>query len=167
MVSQGKKLVGMMRGVNPLKIFLLDKRAVEISPGLEGWMRYWWGYNLKKMRPIDWFEVHRYDLLWETEPAAAETVIELLLESHLQHPYRFHLIVISCLMTLFWRKNMGKEADLLLMCLWTPTFGIWSNMNLRSLHCYSLLSISVNGEGHGQLREASGHQGRQGICVHS
>ena len=46
-----------MREVNPLKFFPVDEGAVEGSPGLEGWLRYWWGYNLNKMWRSDWFEV--------------------------------------------------------------------------------------------------------------
>ena len=40
-------------------------------------------------------------------------------------------------------------------------------MNLWSLHCYSLLSLSGIGKGLGQLGEARGNQGRQGLCTQS
>ena len=65
------------------------------------------------MRPSDWFEVQGDNVLWEPAPAAAETVIDLLLETCLWYPYWFHLIVITRLMTFLWRKQMGKGNDLL------------------------------------------------------
>ena len=66
-----------MRGVNPLKHVLLDEGVVEIPPELEEWLRYWWGYSIKKMRPNDWFEVEGDNLFCTPAPATAETVIEL------------------------------------------------------------------------------------------
>ena len=83
-----------MRGVNPLKHVLLDEGVVEIPPELEEWLRYWWGYSIKKMRPNDWFEVEGDNLFCTPAPATAETVIELLLENRLQHLYLYHTIVV-------------------------------------------------------------------------
>ena len=67
-----------MRGVNPLK-FSLDERGLEISLELEEWLRSWWGDSPNKMQPSGWFEVEGGNFLWAPEPAAAETIIELLL----------------------------------------------------------------------------------------
>ena len=54
----GRNNLGVMtRGINPLQFVPVDEGAVEISPGLKGWLISWWGENLKKMRPYDWFEV--------------------------------------------------------------------------------------------------------------
>ena len=92
----------MMRGVNPLKFFELEE-----------WLRSWGGDSLKKMRPSYWFEVEGNNLLWAPALASAETVMELLLENCIQHPYQSHMILLPCLMTFFCRKQMGKEADLL------------------------------------------------------
>ena len=100
-----------MRGVNPLKYFPLDEGVVEIPPKLEEWLRYWWGYSIKKMRPNDWFGVEGDNLFCTPAPATAETVIELLLENRLQHLYLYHTIVVPRLMIFLLRKHTGKEAD--------------------------------------------------------
>ena len=56
-IARGNSLVLVMRVVNSLKFVLVDEGAVEISPGLEGWIRSWCVDNLNKMRPSDLFEV--------------------------------------------------------------------------------------------------------------
>ena len=45
-------LLGMMRGVNHLRFFLLDTGAVGISMGLEPWIRSLWGNRLVRMRQV-------------------------------------------------------------------------------------------------------------------
>ena len=112
-LSRGKKLGGMMRGVKPLKPVPVDVGAVEILRGLEECLRSWWGANIKKIQPSYWFEVKEDILLLETTPDVAETVIKLFLEACLQHPYRYHLIVVHLLMEFLWRKRIGKETYLL------------------------------------------------------
>ena len=67
---------------------------MEIFSGLEAWMRSCWGMNLKEIQSKYWFEVQGDNVLWFLAPAAAETVIELLLEDLIQHPYRSDLIVV-------------------------------------------------------------------------
>ena len=56
-ISRGNNLGGTMRGINSLKLVLVYEGAVEISPELEEWLRYWWVDSLKKICQIDWFEV--------------------------------------------------------------------------------------------------------------
>ena len=122
-LSIGNNLLGMTRRVNLLKIVPVDVGAVEILPGLEAWLRSWWGANLKNIQTSGWFEVQGDNFLWAPAPATTETVIELLLESHLQHIYRSHLIVVPRLMSFLWRKQIGKEAGLLFTLLVGIPFG--------------------------------------------
>ena len=51
--------------------------------------------------------------MWAPAPSPAETVIEILLETNVQHLYRSHLILIHRLLEFLWKFHMGKEADLL------------------------------------------------------
>ena len=52
-LSRENNFVGMMRGVNPLQFFLLDKVAVARSEKLELWIRTWWGDNLNSLSSKD------------------------------------------------------------------------------------------------------------------
>ena len=45
--------------------------------------------------------------------AAAEIALEPFLESRIQRPYKSHFMVVTQLMIFSWRKQMGKEVDLL------------------------------------------------------
>ena len=66
------------------------------------------GDILKKILQSDWFDVEGYNFLRALAPAAAETVMELLLETCLRYPYWSHVIAVHCLMIFLWRKQMGK-----------------------------------------------------------
>ena len=52
----GNNLVVIIRGLNHLQIFLLDQGSVEISTGVEPWLRSWWLKILTSMIPIDRFK---------------------------------------------------------------------------------------------------------------
>ena len=57
---------------------------------------------------------HKEDiLLWAPTPAAADTLLELLLESWIQQTYTTNLMVVPSLMIFLRIKQMGKEVDLL------------------------------------------------------
>ena len=62
-----------------------------------------------------WFdEEQRVDnLLWNPSPASMENDLDLLLEAWIKRPYKTHIVVMYRLMTLLWRRQNGKEADLL------------------------------------------------------
>ena len=57
-----------MRGLNPVKIVLVDEGEVERPQKLEEWLRSWWVDSIKKMRRGDWFKVEGDNLLWATSP---------------------------------------------------------------------------------------------------
>ena len=51
--------------------------------------------------------------LWVVAPAVMETALELFGHDRLAHPQWPHVFVIPHLMTYMWRKNSGKDADVL------------------------------------------------------
>ena len=77
------------------------------------WMFLTLGLRKNGRDTSDWFNAEGEMFLWSPVTAAAETVIELLLENRLQNPHQSHVIVVPCIMKFLWRKKMGKEANLL------------------------------------------------------
>jgi hypothetical protein len=119
-LSRGDMLEGMMVGKDPLSFIPLDKGAGERSQDkLEDWIRSWWDkawpQPLVTLTKEMWFELR--DLaaprLWMPPPAAMEVVMEMFNEDRIAHPHIPHVFVIPRLMTNTWRKNLGKDADLL------------------------------------------------------
>ena len=51
--------------------------------------------------------------LWMLPPAAMEVALELLTEDRLAHPHWPHVFLVPRLMTHLWRRDLGKEADIL------------------------------------------------------
>jgi hypothetical protein len=51
--------------------------------------------------------------LWVMAPAVMETALELFGDDWHAHPQWPHVFVIPRLMTHMWRKNLGKDADVL------------------------------------------------------
>ena len=51
--------------------------------------------------------------MWDPHLAAAETALELLLESRIQKLYKSHLMVAPWLVPFSWRNQIGNEAYLL------------------------------------------------------
>ncbi len=51
--------------------------------------------------------------LWMLPPAAMEVALELLMEDRLTHPQWPHVFLVPRLMTHLWRRDLGKEADIL------------------------------------------------------
>ncbi len=51
--------------------------------------------------------------LWLVPPAVMETVLELFCHDWMAHPQRPHVFVVPRLMTHLWRKNLGKDTDVL------------------------------------------------------
>ena len=48
------------------------------------------------------------------------TALEILMKARLQNTHKYHLTMVPLIMILFWRKQTGKDADL----LFTVTVGI-------------------------------------------
>ena len=53
------------------------------------------------------------DRLWMLAPAAMETAMELFNEGRIAHSWNAHVFAIPRIMTHLWRKNLGKDADLI------------------------------------------------------
>jgi len=51
--------------------------------------------------------------LWMLPPADMEVALELLTEDRLAHPHWPHVFLVPRLMTHLWRRDLGKEADIL------------------------------------------------------
>ena len=51
--------------------------------------------------------------LWMPPPAAMETVMKLFNEDRIAHPWNPHVFVVPRLMTHLWRKQLGKDADVM------------------------------------------------------
>ena len=55
-LSRGNNLGGMMRGLEPLQFFPLDKGDTEISDNLDPRLRSWWGDTITPLDAMGWFE---------------------------------------------------------------------------------------------------------------
>ena len=51
--------------------------------------------------------------LWLMPPAVMETALELFCDDQMAHPQWPHVFVVPCLMAHLWRKNVGKDANVL------------------------------------------------------
>jgi len=94
----------------------LHLSALDVSSGLEAWIRSWWisDYgNLITLTPEGWFStVHQGGCyLWAPAPAAIDVVVEQLGEARHKRPWSTHVVVIPRIMTGRWRGNMIKETN--------------------------------------------------------
>ena len=133
-LSRGDLLEGMLAGKDPLSFIPLSKGANERSEGrVAQWVKSWWrgggpvkrggkkkskpwlGAELEEITKEKMFELHKTQRprLWMPPPAAMETVMELFNEDRIAHPRCPHVFVVPRLMTHLWRRNLGKDADLL------------------------------------------------------
>ena len=83
-LSRGYNLVGMMRVLNPFQFFPLYQVVLVRFSKLEPWISTCWGDILSRLSSKDWFKHKGGNFLWDTSPTAAETSLELLLESRMQ-----------------------------------------------------------------------------------
>ena len=126
-LSRGDLIEGMMKsGSDPMRFLPLSQGALDrAGGGLEEWVRGWWrdsggkpwfGAELRKLDPEDWFLLHTFKdpRLWSPPPAAMETVLELFNEDHLVNPQIPHVFLVPCLMTHLWCKQLSKDADVLI-----------------------------------------------------
>ena len=68
-------------------------------------------------------EQRRENILWTPYPSAMKIALDLLVDSRIKRPCKTHIVVILRLMELFWRRNMGKEADILFTIIADMPFG--------------------------------------------
>jgi hypothetical protein len=126
-LSRGDLIEGMMkRGADPMRFVPLSQGAEERSgKGVENWIRSWWrkaggqpwfGAELRLLSPKDWFLLYQINepRLWLPPPSAMETVLELFSEDRLVNPHLPHVFCVPRLMTHLWRKQLSKDADVVL-----------------------------------------------------
>ena len=109
-----------MAGKHPLSFIPLSEGADQRAGGaVRSWIDSWWGNwcgsPLVEVGPKQWFELQKVQgpRLWMPPPAAMETVMEVFNEDRLAHPWNPHVFVVPRLMTHLWRKNLGKDMDVL------------------------------------------------------
>ena len=131
-LSRGDHTEGMMAGEDPMSFLPFHLGADTRSLGRVGkWVRSWWrtsdhgtgpnqernwgGLPLREIDHTNMFELKEVKAarLWMLPPAAMEVAIELLWEDKLAHPQWPHVFVVPRLMAHMWRRDLGKNADIL------------------------------------------------------
>ena len=131
-LSRGDHTEGMMAGEDPMSFLPFHQGADTRSLGRVGkWVRSWWrtsdrgpgpaqgqdwgGLPLVEIDQSNMFELKNVKAarLWLLPPAAMEVAIELLWEDKLAHPQWPHVFVVPRFMTHMWRRDLGKNADIL------------------------------------------------------
>jgi hypothetical protein len=131
-LSRGDHTEGMIAGDDPMSFLPFHLGANARSQGRVGkWVRSWWRTSDRGPGPSqgrDWgglplVEIDHNNMfelkdvkaarLWMLPPAAMEVAIELLWEDKLAHPQWSHVFVVPRLMTHMWRRDLGKNADIL------------------------------------------------------
>jgi hypothetical protein len=126
-LSRGDLLEGMMKsGADPLVFLPLAQSADERTDvQVRHWVNTWWnsgngdswcGAGLTLLSPKDWFDLKNVPgpRLWIPPPAAMGAVVEMFSEDRLVRPHLPHVIVVPRLMTFLWRKQLAKDADVVL-----------------------------------------------------
>jgi len=126
-LSRGDLIEGMMKvGSDPMRFLPLCEGALERAGEVLGeWVVTWWrdsegkpwcGSDLRTLTPEDWFLLHTFEdpRMWVPPPAAMETVLELFNEDHLVSPHIPHVFMVPRLMTHLWRKQLAKDADVVI-----------------------------------------------------
>ena len=72
--------------------------------------------TLTEVTKDNMFDLHKVEgpKLWMPPPAVMETIMEVFNKDRMAHPKRAHVFVVSSLMTHLWRKQLGKDADILM-----------------------------------------------------
>jgi hypothetical protein len=131
-LSRGDHTEGMLAGEDPMSFLPFHQGADTRSLGRVGkWVRSWWrtsdrgpgpaqgqdwgGLPLVEIDQSNMFELKNVKAarLWLLPPAAMEVAIELLWEDKLAHPQWPHVFVVPRFMTHMWRRDLGKNADIL------------------------------------------------------
>ena len=95
----------------------LNLGAHERSPVVVDWVKSWWTgeSRLHHMSPDDWYAkaLDKGNYLWTPPPAAADAAVEQLCRNFHLHEDSCHIVLIPRLMTVRWRKQLGKVADII------------------------------------------------------
>jgi hypothetical protein len=150
-LSRGDLTEGMMAGEDPLSFIPLNRGADDLSGGLaSAWVRSWWTKGIPTQMihvtgEVPLVEVDKDNMfelknlhtarLWMLPPAAMEVALELLVEDRLAHPHWPHVFLVPRLMTHLWRRDLGKEADIL--------FNIPAGMPFKGARLYEPLMVAI------------------------
>jgi hypothetical protein len=171
-LSRGDLTEGMMAGEDPLLFIPLNRGADDLSGGLtSAWVRSWWtngipsqndscnwgGFPLVEVDKDNMFELKNLHAarLWMLPPAAMEVALELLTEDQLAHPHWPHVFLVPHLMTHLWRRDLGKEADIL--------FNIPAGVPFWGARLYEPLTVAIlfpHSHSRTQLHRTLGGQGK-------
>ena len=106
------------------------------------WIRSWWKDSegkeplgdtpLTEVTKDNLFDLHKVEgpRLW-MPPAAMETIMEVFNEDRMAHRKRAYVFVVPRLMTHPWRKQLGKDADVLMII--TAGDHFWEKSQHKSL----------------------------------
>lgn len=113
-VSQGDLVNGVMGGKVMLNFIPLNLGVHQRAPDLVKWIAETCGGNWKILASKEWFhEVHLQEgrFIWSPAPAIADVTLEQLCEMRHTRPSNAHIFLCPALMTLRWRKCLGKVMD--------------------------------------------------------
>jgi hypothetical protein len=156
-LSRGDLFSGVMRGQPLMSQVPLHLSAIDRSPGVYEWCRFWVPESniLFCLRPMQWFTVahgihgwlpnpdgipmpqladlscHVY--FWVPPPGAANVAMEQLAYSRLKRPHLSHVFVCPRLMTHLWRKMPFKHADLVFTLPVGHQPDVWSSLMFEPL----------------------------------
>jgi hypothetical protein len=109
-LSRGDLFNGILAGKQFLDYVPLDRRALELLPDLEKWLKDTFptkaGWNV--LDKEGWFERGFQDgnHIWAPPPGVADAVLDNMCESVLTRPWNSHLFVCPALLTAKWRKQL-------------------------------------------------------------
>ena len=83
-------------------------------------------------------------------PEATETTLELMMDANLKRLYAYHVMILPWLMTYIWRKQLGKEEDILITL--PVGFSFWNLEHHEPLVIACLFPIDKHRYWSGTLR---------------
>ena len=126
-LSRGDLLEGMMAGQDPLSFIPLSEEPIkgpkEVWTGGSGaGRRMLRERNLGRLTFLDRSNQgqpiqpskHGGSESLDAPPAAMEMIMNVFNEDRMAHPKRAHVLVVPRLMTHLWRKQLGKDAEVLM-----------------------------------------------------
>ena len=153
-VSRGSLKEGVAVGKEMIAFCPWGKSALTTSPDLRSWISAWGGKNIIFLRPHDWY-LRGHDMkggsfdknkfwypnyckgtyVWTPPPAAADACLEELRKARMKRKESLHIILIPCLMTPLWLKQLNKAAD----CIFTipPVHTFWPAT------CFEPLTVAI------------------------
>ena len=153
-VSRGSLREGVAVGKEMITFCPWGKSALETSPSLKSWIHSWAGNSSIILEPKDWYlrghdinggsfdkkrfwysEYSKGTYVWAPPPAAADACLEELRKARMKRKESMHIVIIPCLMTPLWLKQLNKAAD----CIFTisPVHPFWPT------NCFESLTVAI------------------------